>query len=289
MGPVNDQSVLTTAPSTPSPASPQAPSPSPSTPPSAVRLRALAACGLGIVLVVLALAAIGRLIASSPALEALDLSGIRSANSALTPLSGALAVGIDLACGPAGAAPIAALVVVGAWILTRRLRSGFGAGVLIAVPWASAELVKIMVRRQRPDPHVLVRALVPDPPSFSFPSGHTAFAAAICCAIILLLRGRTARTAGVLLGASAVLVTAWSRVALGVHHPTDVVASIVMAPILSLLTARALSVLGVMDVLGARGRSDARGEDDGGAPSAEASIDQPTAQMSGQSRGARHA
>ncbi|UEJ83831.1 phosphatase PAP2 family protein [Brachybacterium halotolerans subsp. kimchii] len=286
---MNDPSAFSAGPSAAPSAVPSAPPATPSSTPSAVRRRALAVAGLGAVLVVLAMAVIGRLINASPAVEALDLSGVRSANSALTPFTSALAVGIDLACGPAGAAPIAALVVVGAWILTRRLRSGFGAGVLIAVPWASAELVKIMVRRQRPDPHVLVRALVPDPPSFSFPSGHTAFAAAICCAIILLLRGRTARTAGVLLGASAVLVTAWSRVALGVHHPTDVVASIVMAPILSLLTARALSVLGVMDVLGARGRSDARGEDDGGAPSAEASIDQPTAQMSGQSRGARHA
>lgn len=261
------------------------------------RPRAALGAGLGILVVVLAVAVAGRLIVRSPAIEALDLSGIASANGALVPVTSALAVCIDLVCGPMGAAPLAALVVIGTWILTRRLRRAVGAGVLIAVPWGAAEVVKVMVRRPRPDPRVLVHVLVPDPPSFSFPSGHTAFAAAICCAAILLLRGRSARTAAVLLGASAVLVTAWSRVALGVHHPSDVIASAVMAPLLSVLTARLLGALGVLEPHGARGAAALRaaGEgDDGtarhlGDPVLGTGGSRPAQPDTGRSRGARRA
>ncbi|PWH06657.1 hypothetical protein DEO23_06875 [Brachybacterium endophyticum] len=211
---------------------------------------------LGVCLVVLVTVIVGRLITAAPAIEALDLAWIRRANGALGPFTSELASGIDLAWG-SGAAPVAVAVVIAAGILARRLRTALGAAVLIAVPWGVVHLEKVMVQRPRPDPGVIVHVLVPDPQSFSYPSGHTAFVTAVCCAVVILLRGRRRRLLAVVLAVGLVLLTTWSRVALGVHHPTDVLASVMTTPAISLLVARALAALGVLAPPTPRGRDGA--------------------------------
>lgn len=106
---------------------------------------------------------------------------------------------------PLGAAFMAA-VVVGEWVVTN------------SVKWA--------VDRARPEIDPLSAFSGP-----SFPSGHTAGAAAILAAVALLLgRGRDRRHRDLLLAGAAGIAAAVaaSRVLLGVHWLTDVVAGLVL-------------------------------------------------------------
>lgn len=100
--------------------------------------------------------------------------------------------------------------------------------VLLAVSSAgmglAVYLIKIMIARPRP---VVVNALVVED-GFGFPSGHSAQSAALYLLLgafaLRLLRARWAR-AWVFTGAVlAIVLTGFSRVLLGVHSPTDVLA-----------------------------------------------------------------
>ncbi|HEY4728444.1 MAG TPA: phosphatase PAP2 family protein, partial [Actinomycetes bacterium] len=84
-----------------------------------------------------------------------------------------------------------------------------------------ANLVKVLVDRERPPvPHLAASS------GFSFPSGHTAAAAATWAAVALVLgRGRPLRVKALLATGAALLTVAVaaSRVLLGVHWLTDVI------------------------------------------------------------------
>lgn len=95
--------------------------------------------------------------------------------------------------------------------------------------------LKLAGARRRPDRHGL--GVPPDrwvrmPSSTSFPSGHSASAAAFAVAVGDL---RPALRLPLLLAASAV---AFSRVYTGVHHPSDVVAGAMAGALLGRLVSR---------------------------------------------------
>ncbi|MCM0638412.1 phosphatase PAP2 family protein [Cellulomonas wangsupingiae] len=101
------------------------------------------------------------------------------------------------------------------------------AATTVAAGWVLQLAAKGLVQRTRP----VIDDAVAHVPGSSFPSGHATNTTVVAVALTVLVwpvLGRTARvvvptTAGVL-----VLATAADRVLLGVHHPTDVVAGIVL-------------------------------------------------------------
>lgn len=97
------------------------------------------------------------------------------------------------------------------------------AGVALAV-----ELLKQLVARPRPP--VLEHVLAED--GFGFPSGHTAHAAAVYLMIALLAATMLRSVwAGAVIALAAVALTATaliSRIVLGVHSPSDVVAGLLL-------------------------------------------------------------
>jgi undecaprenyl-diphosphatase len=111
-------------------------------------------------------------------------------------------------------------------LVMRRTRNtgGYMATALVIEALITNVFLKNMVARIRPYDYCSeIIPLVPKLHDYSFPSGHTgiAFAAAYICARYLPGRFR------VILMALA-LLTPFSRLYLGVHYPTDVLAGIVI-------------------------------------------------------------
>ena len=102
---------------------------------------------------------------------------------------------------------------------TRRIRAAlllftvFGGRLLV-------ELMKVIIDRDRPGADQHLESVH----SMSFPSGHAANAMITYLAIALLVPVRQRnRAIAVGLGIAAALEVGWSRVALGVHWPSDVI------------------------------------------------------------------
>ena len=89
------------------------------------------------------------------------------------------------------------------------------------------QIVKRLGGRERPSNAIDCAALIDEPDRYSFPSGHSAAAMAVALGYAI-----TFPSLGVPLVSFAMLVGA-SRVALGVHYPSDVVAG----QLISVITA----------------------------------------------------
>ncbi|GGN08014.1 hypothetical protein GCM10009721_39630 [Terrabacter tumescens] len=125
-------------------------------------------------------------------------------------------------------APLLLLVTCATlWFRNRFAAVAFGC--LTVIGWLSVEVGKVLVHRTRP-PAAAVHALVSETAPDSYPSGHTAFAAAALFAVVavLVLTGRPTRVVWIV-GAPVVAIVALSRLYLGVHYLTDVLASVVFA------------------------------------------------------------
>lgn len=125
------------------------------------------------------------------------------------------------------------LLAVAALAAVRRWHGALA--VAIAVPATSAVVyvVKQLVERPRPDADVAVAHA----PGFSFPSGHSAGTMALYATIgFVLARGcrGPARTAIVAAAALIVLAVGASRVYLGAHYPTDVLAGWLTGAVLTI-------------------------------------------------------
>lgn len=153
----------------------------------------------------------------------LDVAISQHRTAALT----AIARAVDVGFGPV-VAP--ALLVTTCTILW--FRSQFAAVTvagLTPIGWLSVEVGKAVVDRPRP-PAGTVHALVSETAADSYPSGHTAFAAAVIFAAgaaMLLAQRRPAVVWWI--GVPVVMVVGASRLYLGVHYLTDVTASPIFA------------------------------------------------------------
>ena len=121
--------------------------------------------------------------------------------------------------GPIGASVLAIVVAFGVWwALHRRATVFFGLAVVGAEMLNLA--AKHFVPRSRPLPWIDLALQT----AYSFPSGHSMAAAALGTALAFLLWPTRWRWAGLVLGLAWALGMGWSRVYLGVHYPSDVLA-----------------------------------------------------------------
>ena len=121
---------------------------------------------------------------------------------------------------------IAGVLLVGLLALTRQWRAAlFATGVLLGTALSNVAL-KWLLARARPD--ILLAPL----PTFSLPSGHTSAAFAFFLTLgILAGRGQPVRwrLTWLLLVSLPAMAIAFSRVYLGVHWPTDILAGALLA------------------------------------------------------------
>ena len=117
----------------------------------------------------------------------------------------------------------------GALLAPGRRREWLLVGVGAVAAHGASILIKLVVRRKRPHhPDIAIR--VGTPSSLSFPSAH---ATSTTAAAMLLCRATRSPLPMVLVPLMAV-----SRLVLGVHYPTDVVAGIAVGATVARITAR---------------------------------------------------
>lgn len=150
----------------------------------------------------------------STAVHSLRTPALTAIMRAWTPLGGTIVTG--------------ALVFLVAALLWSRDRRDLSviAVALVAGGAVVSTTLKLWAERARP---LASEALIPLPSSHSFPSGHTMASLCIAVAVIVIARamGVTGRRAFYLLAAAALYAfgVAFSRVYLGVHWASDVLAS----------------------------------------------------------------
>jgi membrane-associated phospholipid phosphatase len=127
---------------------------------------------------------------------------------------------------------LAVVAAVGLLLCRRAQAAGFVAAVRLATALATTQ-AKVGMHRRRPAvPHPTVHVS-----GYSFPSGHAAGAASVYLPLALLLllssrRPAVSRSAVFVAGTVCVLVSI-SRVVLGVHYPSDVIAGVALGAALS--------------------------------------------------------
>jgi undecaprenyl-diphosphatase len=173
------------------------------------------------------LVAAGEIIVRSSAITGFDRHVTRDAVTARTPaLNTAMRIVTWLGSWVALGTLACVILLL---VLTKRLR--VAVAVIVVLAWAGEALgvriAKEVVTRQRPP-----RAIwVVNAHGWSFPSGHTATAAFVFTVVALgiaaVSRHRVVRLLGWLLAGLAVAATGYSRVELGVHWTTDVMASVI--------------------------------------------------------------
>ena len=136
-----------------------------------------------------------------------------------TPFLDQLFISISTAAGPLSLL-VAGLLLLGFLIAKRqKLNTLF---VLFGFGGAAAGnfVLKLLFQRERPE---LWPRLVTEH-DFSFPSGHSMASAAIITCIIVMLWNTRWRIPSLILGVLAIFAVGVSRLYLGVHYPTDVIA-----------------------------------------------------------------
>lgn len=137
---------------------------------------------------------------------------------------------LSLYGGPAGLTPLG--IVLAVVFLRKRWRRG---ALLVVVTMAGAglldTLLKLTFRRSRPAAFFDY----PLPASHSFPSGHAFFAASFFGGVAVLVSGRVRnpllRALIWIVAAALILLVGLSRVYLGVHYPSDVLAGYAAATV----------------------------------------------------------
>lgn len=178
-----------------------------------------------IVLVTLA----GFLVQAIPGWTDAEFAMLVSISSLHTTVGDAVAVGMSWLFSPLIGTCLLLVVLAVMAAITRQLRMPVRMAALVVIPWLGSDLMKVLVHRPRPDVRLLPDALLGEPTSFSYPSGHTTFATAFCLGLLIVLWRTRWRPVLIVVAVVVPLLMAACRVYLGVHYPSDVVAGLIYA------------------------------------------------------------
>lgn len=178
-----------------------------------------------------AVEALGLVVSGNPAITTAETNAVIAVNGFHNPVFDAIARSIDVVFGPRFAVLVAVLAVVIAGVIGRSWWTALRMAVLIAVPWAAADVIKVIIQRPRPDMSLLAHPILVEPTTFSYPSGHTAFATALGMSAVVMLAGWRYRGGVIAVAAVIALTTAWSRMYLGAHYPSDVIGSLLLVSV----------------------------------------------------------
>lgn len=197
-----------------------------------------AICLMGVVMVGVA----GALIRGTTGVSVAEEHVLVWINGLRNPVLDGIALFLQVVFAPLGAVIITVSVSVAAGLLKSTAAAGIKAAVLIGAPCLVAWLLKVMIARPRPD-----SGLLPDPlfhigGATSFPSGHTVFAMALALFPAMEVAHRRIVRVVCVLAIALIVIVALSRLYLGVHYPSDVLASLVLAAAVFFL-ARAIWIL----------------------------------------------
>ena len=180
-------------------------------------------------LLVLATLLLGFAVKLTPAAAALEFRVDQRLSAHHNPIGDAIALTINTVLSPPGIIAILVALFVFLLVVRRTPVNAFAICSTIAVGWLSSEAFKLLIGEPRPNAHLLQHPLVAADGSGSFPSGHTTFAVAFAIGIFLLARGTRWAIAAAIGGAAFALLVAGSRLYLGVHYPSDVAGSFLVA------------------------------------------------------------
>lgn len=138
-------------------------------------------------------------------------------------------------------APVVGCAVVAALVLRTQLHRWAEAVFVLAAPLGQSAVffvTQLLITRDRPD----VERLDNSPPTSSFPSGHSSAAMSLwwglTIVVLRVMKPSPRRTALALVFAAIPPCVVFARLYRGMHHPTDVAASLVNASLILVLTDR---------------------------------------------------
>ncbi|MDQ2756782.1 MAG: phosphatase PAP2 family protein [Actinomycetota bacterium] len=128
---------------------------------------------------------------------------------------------------PVPAVILTVILAAGIWAASGRLRLAAAFAGVVAATWIPSDIIKLMVHRPRPDPHLMAHPYTPLQVDPSYPSGHMVFVTVLVIALIYVLHGSRWSRLAVSGGALLIIGVAASLTIDAVHYPTDVAASII--------------------------------------------------------------
>lgn len=216
------------------------------------------------VIVVVGVIVFGITVAKSSSFTAWETHQLASIAGARVPSLVDLSLALDRIFSPTYAALIGLIATVVVFLVSRRWGTAVHFVLLVAGTWLGSEVVKLIVHRPRPAAR-LADSLVPNPDQDSYPSGHVCFAVGLGCAIFVIAARSRARAIIAVLAILVAIVTAASRVYLGVHYPADAVVSLVYSAAafigIETLWRRFSDQLGLNQKRGSRAHRAARGRE----------------------------
>lgn len=149
---------------------------------------------------------------------AFEVPFLLALHSHATPALDRLALLFTNVGGASVIAPASALILLFLWLKRRSL------ALFWAVSVAGASVLDLVMKLifHRPRPELWPRLVQEQ--DFGFPSGHSMYSAAFVTALILLAWRTPFRPLVLVLGVLFSGAVGWSRLYLGVHYPTDVLA-----------------------------------------------------------------